>query len=107
MKKILSLVLVVALFLSGCGNVQREMQQKQYTATFLTLFDTVTTIVGKAESEELFYEKAKAVHDELEEYHSLSREISKCIIKKNGKTKLSDRGKIIAQKRYEIQETMF
>lgn len=37
--------------------------------------------------------------DELEEYHSLSREISKCIIKKNGKTKLSDRGKIIAQKR--------
>ena len=37
--------------------------------------------------------------DELDEYHSLSREISKCIIKKNGKTKLSDRGKIIAQKR--------
>lgn len=37
--------------------------------------------------------------DELEEYHSLSREIAKCIIKKNGKTKLSDRGKIIAQKR--------
>ncbi|MBQ9853771.1 MAG: DEAD/DEAH box helicase family protein [Bacilli bacterium] len=37
--------------------------------------------------------------DELEEYHSLSREISKCIIKKNGKIKLSDRGKIIAQKR--------
>lgn len=37
--------------------------------------------------------------DELKEYHSLSREISKCIIKKNGKIKLSDKGKIIAQKR--------
>ncbi len=71
MKKFLSLVLVAALFLSGCGNMQVETQQKQYTATFLTLFDTVTTIVGRAESEELFYEKAKAVHDELEEYHQL------------------------------------
>ena len=37
--------------------------------------------------------------DELNEYHSLSREIAKCIIKKNGKTKLSDKGKILAQKR--------
>ena len=37
--------------------------------------------------------------DELNEYHYLSKEIAKCIIKKNGKTKLTDRGKIIAQKR--------
>ena len=37
--------------------------------------------------------------DELEEYHDLSREIARCIIKKNGKTKLSDKGKILAQKR--------
>ena len=37
--------------------------------------------------------------EELEEYHGLSREIAKCIIKKNGKIKLSDKGKIIAQKR--------
>lgn len=37
--------------------------------------------------------------EELEKYHQLSREISKCIVKKNGKTKLSDKGKIIAQKR--------
>ena len=37
--------------------------------------------------------------EELDEYHTLSREISKCIIKKNGKTKLSEHGKIIAQKR--------
>lgn len=37
--------------------------------------------------------------DELNEYHSLSKEIAKCIVKKNGKTKLTDNGKIIAQKR--------
>ena len=37
--------------------------------------------------------------DELNEYHSLSKEIAKCIVKKNGKTKLTDKGKIIAQKR--------
>ena len=37
--------------------------------------------------------------EELEEYHNLSKEIAKCIVKKNGKTKLSDKGKIIAQKR--------
>ncbi len=37
--------------------------------------------------------------EELDEYHSLSREIAKCIVKKNGKTSLSDKGKIIAQKR--------
>ena len=37
--------------------------------------------------------------DELEQYHALSKEIGKCVIKKNGKTKLSDRGKILAQKR--------
>lgn len=37
--------------------------------------------------------------EELDEYHKLSAEISKCIEKKNGKTQLNDRGKIIAQKR--------
>jgi thiamine biosynthesis lipoprotein len=35
------------------------------------LFDTVTSIVGRAESEEAFYEKAKVVHDQLLEYHQL------------------------------------
>lgn len=37
--------------------------------------------------------------EELEEYHSLSKEIAKHIIKKDGKVTLSERGKIIAQKR--------
>lgn len=71
MKRLLSLMLVATILLSGCGNMTINKKQKQYTATFLTLFDTVTSIVGSAESEELFYEKAKAVHDELQEYHQL------------------------------------
>ena len=44
---------------------------KQYTATFLTLFDTVTSIVGRAESEQAHMETAQAIHDELLIYHQL------------------------------------
>ena len=68
MKRILCLLLILGICLSGCA---REPEQKQYTATFLTLFDTVTTVVGKAESEEAFKAKAQIVHDELEKYHRL------------------------------------
>lgn len=40
--------------------------------------------------------------DELEEYHILSKEISKCIIKKDGKNELNERGKVLAQKRARV-----
>ena len=68
MRKLLCLMLVAVLL---CGCTQAQPEQKQYNATFLTLFDTVTTIVGRAESPEVFREKAQAVHDELLEYHQL------------------------------------
>ena len=64
------MILALVLTLSGCG-AAAQPERKQYTATFLTLFDTVTTIVGRAESEEAFSEKAQAVHDELLVYHRL------------------------------------
>lgn len=38
-------------------------------------------------------------NEELDEYHILSKEIGKCLIKKNGRTELSEKGKILAQKR--------
>jgi ABC-type phosphate transport system ATPase subunit len=69
MKRIATLLILLGLILSGCSAAHPE--QKQYTATFLTLFDTVTTVVGRAESEEAFHEKAQAVHDALLEYHQL------------------------------------
>ena len=69
MKRIATLFILLGLMLTGCSAAQPE--QKQYTATFLTLFDTVTTVVGRAESEEAFHEKAQIVHDALLEYHQL------------------------------------
>ena len=46
-------------------------ETKQYNATFLDVFDTVTTIVGRADSQEAFTANAHAVHDGLMEYHRL------------------------------------
>lgn len=71
MRKI-SVLLIFALLLglSGC-NARQGDGLTQYNATFLTLFDTVTTIVGRADSEEALMEKAQKVHDELLVYHQL------------------------------------
>ena len=66
MKRFLCLLLVLCL--TGCA---KAPEQKQYTATFLTLFDTVTTVVGKAATEEEFQAKAQIVRDTLERYHQL------------------------------------
>ncbi len=70
MKRFLAAVIALALFLVGCTGTQ-ETAQKQYTATFLTLFDTVTTVIGKSDSQEAFEETAQAVHDKLLVYHQL------------------------------------
>ena len=70
MKRLMCLLLVLSVLLSGCAG-KAEPEQKQYNATFLDLFDTVTTVVGKAESETVFRGWAQAVHDELLFYHQL------------------------------------
>lgn len=64
------LPVILALSLCGCAAAQ-ESEQTQYQASFLTLFDTVTTIVGRDSSEQAFQEKAQAIHDDLLEYHHL------------------------------------
>ena len=69
MKRFFPLLLALALLLCGCDGARTE--QQQYTATFLTVFDTVTTVVGRDTSEEAFTEKAQAVHDGLLIYHQL------------------------------------
>lgn len=58
-----------ALLLSGCAG--REKSLTRYEASFLTLFDTVTTIVGYAENEEAFSALVQPIHDQLLEYHQL------------------------------------
>lgn len=69
MKK-LSLILAFCLLLSGCA-LSQQQGKKQYTATFLELFDTVTTVVGRADSQEDFTQISQSIHDELERYHRL------------------------------------
>lgn len=70
-RRFLSLALA-ALLLSGCtAKTASEPALHRYEASFLTLFDTVTTVVGYAESPEDFQQTAQAFHDALEEYHQL------------------------------------
>lgn len=70
MKRIFAVFLALCCLLGGC-TMERSHEQKQYTATFLTLFDTVTTIMGRAESEAQFKAQAQKLHDELLVYHQL------------------------------------
>ena len=53
-KRLLSLMLAALLALSGCSARAEEEGPKRYEASFLTLFDTVTTVVGYAWREEDF-----------------------------------------------------
>ena len=70
MKRFLSILLLISL-LTGCAARNAQPQQKQYTASFLDVFDTVTSITGKADSEETFRTKTQTVHEELLQYHQL------------------------------------
>lgn len=73
MKRLLPLLLALAL-LCGCAAAPAKTEEpapKRYQATFLTLFDTVTTMVGYAETEADFTATAQGLHDALLEYHQL------------------------------------
>ena len=70
MKRLIIAVCLLAFLLSGCTGPGAQ-EQTQYTATYLTLFDTVTTIMGRADSEADFTATAQALHDEMLEYHQL------------------------------------
>ena len=65
-RKLLCLLVLVAICLAGCSGTQ-----KQYTVTFLDLFDTVTTVTHLGGSQAQFDEDSKAIRAELERYHRL------------------------------------
>lgn len=69
--RVLSLVLVMTALLTGCSPQQETAVENRYQATYLTLFDTVTSIVGYADTEETFQETVQALYDELLVYHQL------------------------------------
>ena len=74
LQKITCLCLVMAL-LTGCGTSRKEQEIKvektQYQASFLNLFDTVTTILGYAKTEEEFEEITDEIYTNLEKYHQM------------------------------------
>lgn len=68
MKKAIAACLGLMLLLtSGCA----RPKTLRYQAEFLTLFNTVTRIVGYAKSEEEFRALAEQIRSKLEEYHQL------------------------------------
>lgn len=68
MKKRLSFVLALLVLLAaGCGKAGAT----RYQAQFLQLFDTVTTIVGYADTEAQFRKISEQVRQQLEQYHQL------------------------------------
>lgn len=68
-KKITALLLILSILinLSGCSTTKKT----RYEAEFLELFDTVTKIVGYADSKEEFSSYAQMFYDELKVYHEL------------------------------------
>ena len=70
MRRLACVLLLLSVLLTGCAGTGTP-EKKQYSATFLTLFDTVTTILGRADSEEAFQATAQQLHDQLLEYHQL------------------------------------
>ncbi|MEG1774640.1 MAG: FAD:protein FMN transferase, partial [Oscillospiraceae bacterium] len=67
-RKISSTAAALLLIASLCA---WQQPNKRYEATFLSLFDTVTTVVGYAPSRGDFTAQAQFIHDELEQYHRL------------------------------------
>lgn len=67
--RLLAFILAAAL-LTGCISAAGGRTHR-YQATFLDLFDTVTTVIGYAESRDAFYKTANRLHDALLEYHRL------------------------------------
>ncbi len=69
MKRLLSLLACCALLLCSCTSPFTP--KRQFSASFLTLFNTVTTVVGHAEDEAAFEALVQPLHDELQYYHRL------------------------------------
>ena len=65
MKRLLPLFLALCLLFAGCTQMPQP-EKNQYTATFLELFDTVTTVVGREYSQEAFQVKAQAIKEQVE-----------------------------------------
>jgi len=68
-KKIVAMVLISIMLISV--NACSIKSNNRYSASFLELFDTVTTIVGYAENKEQFTEYSQMIYEYLDEYNRL------------------------------------
>ncbi len=68
MRRIICLILCVGLSFTVVGCKARA---EKYTHTCFDYFDTVTSVVGFAESENAFKANCKRIEEKLEEYHKL------------------------------------
>ena len=71
MRRAVLLIVLISILLTSCASSTHQPERVSYTATYLTLFDTLTTIKGFAESEVEFQAMVQKIHDKLEEYHQL------------------------------------
>ena len=71
MRRAVLLIVLIGMLLTSCAHSTPQPERVSYTATYLTLFDTLTTIKGFAESEDAFQSIAQQIHDDLQEYHRL------------------------------------
>lgn len=60
-------MMVMIINLNACS----KAEEKRYEASFLDVFDTMTTLVGYAKDKEEFTQYAQIIHDQLKEYHEL------------------------------------
>ncbi len=60
------LVITILVTMTSCST-----GNKRYQASFLELFDTVTTIIGYAKDEDTFSKEAQMIYDNLKVYHEL------------------------------------
>lgn len=74
LRKIIFIVMA-AILAAGCAVPQTKGEakgeKKQYQVTYLDLFDTVTTVIGYAETEEEFKKITNDIYAGLEKYHKL------------------------------------
>ena len=70
---LISVLLILNLLLPACNGTASTSEPglKKYEAEFLNLFDTLTQIVGYAQSRETFEAEVQQIKDDLESYHQL------------------------------------
>jgi len=68
---VLAVMAVLLTMLTGCAGSTAGHAPNRYQATFLNLFDTVTTVIGYDADKEVFTENVQQLHDELETYHQM------------------------------------